>query len=195
MPINNEENKKRKNIKGSSIPDPFAHLDSDLTESLISRDGYRPPQERDVNLTPSIENSPGPDIAETKNEQAATAESTLPVQVLSKDREDKNTHRSKANSDEDVSEHLSGANNSLRKLNPYLQVLSGDLSDYLSAYPDAGEKSSAGARLSKKLWYLVTTYAHHSGLQIQTYIEDAIIEKLAKDLNVDLTEFARRWRT
>lgn len=66
---------------------------------------------------------------------------------------------------------------------PLVKLLAIKLENYLTSDNHRENKMSVGARVSKELWDLTGLYCKFSDIPIQEWLQNAIIEKLKKDLN------------
>ncbi|MGI9951382.1 hypothetical protein V3F56_03385 [Moorellaceae bacterium AZ2] len=70
-----------------------------------------------------------------------------------------------------------------RPVDPFLEVIAAQLELYLEE-PGTHERVSVGGRLPRRLWELVELYCTYSKIQMQHFLEEAVVEKLKKELGI-----------
>lgn len=66
---------------------------------------------------------------------------------------------------------------------PFIEAIRVQLFSYLAG--ETGERVSAGGRIPGKLWSLVTLYCTYTKKQMQDFLEEALVEKLKKELGIE----------
>ncbi len=71
-----------------------------------------------------------------------------------------------------------------RQSDPFLAALAAQLQSYLKK-PQPADKVAVGSRLPRKLWELVELYCTYNKKQMQEFLEEAVVDKLKKELEID----------